>query len=95
MLEHVTKVRHSDDKMPPRKYIPDIPVQWESEVRTLKSLAIVFFMAVVPYIYCANIIYVVADSIVLIHHRKFSDVDLPLSLMFCIWYYLLPTSVPW
>ena len=32
----------------------------------------------------ADIIYLVIDKVAIIQHRKFSDVDLLLSLMFCI-----------
>ena len=90
-LHAIRKIHNTNGVLPTRI---DIPIQWESEVRALKSLAIVFFMAVVPYIFCVSIKYVVVDSIALIHHRKFSDVDLPLSLMFCISFYVLPTSGP-
>ena len=83
-LHTIRKIHNTNGVMPTRI---DIPIQWESEVRALKSLAIVFFMAVVPYIFCVSINYVVVDSIALIHHRKFSDVDLPLSLMFCVSFY--------
>ena len=93
-LRIIRKIHNSNGIMPPVLNTIDTPIQWESEVRALKSLAIVFFMAVVPYIYCANIIYVVVESISLIEHRKFSDGDSPLSLMFRASFYLLPTSGP-
>eukprot|EP00731_Ephydatia_muelleri_P008162 Em0004g500a len=72
----------------------DIPIQWESEVRALKSLATVFFMAVVPYIYGVSIFFAVVESIALIQQRKYSDVDSPLSFIFRLWFYFLPTSGP-
>ena len=63
-------------------------------MRALKSLATVFFMAVVPYIYGVNIFFAVVESIALIQQRKYSDVDSPLSLIFRLWFYFLPTSGP-
>ena len=92
-LHIITKIRNSGGKLPPGKYILDIPVQWESEVRALKSMVIVFFIAVVPYMFCVTY-YVAIDSIALIQHRKYSDVDSPLSLMLRVSFYLFPTSVP-
>ena len=93
-LCNIRKNRHFSSNMSPGLNVIDIPIQWESEVRTLKSLAIVFFMAVVPYIYSINLNYVAVYSIALIQHWKYSDVDSPLSLIFRVSFYLLPTSGP-
>ena len=70
-LRTIRKIHNSNGIMPPVLNTIDTPIN---------SLAIAFFMAVVPYIYSANIIYVVVESISLIEHRKFSDGDSPLSL---------------
>ena len=93
-LHIIRKVHNSNGIMPPVLNRIDIPIQWESEVRALKSLATVFFMAVVPYIYGVNIFFAVVESIALIQQRKYSDVDSPLSLIFRLWFYFLPTSGP-
>eukprot|EP00731_Ephydatia_muelleri_P008163 Em0004g501a len=93
-LHIIRKVHNSNGIMPPVLNRIDIPIQWESEVRALKSLATVFFMAVVPYIFGVNIFYAVVESIALIQQRKYSDVDSPLSLIFRLWFYFLPTSGP-
>eukprot|EP00731_Ephydatia_muelleri_P037670 Em0532g2a len=93
-LHIIRKVHNSSGIMPPVLNRIDIPIQWESEVRALKSLATVFFMAVVPYIFGVNIFYAVVESIALIQQRKYSDVDSPLSLIFRLWFYFLPTSGP-
>ena len=92
-LHIITKIRNSDGKQPPRKYIPDIPVQWESEVRALKSMAIVFFVAIVPYMFCAAC-YVTVDSIALIRHVKFSDANIPWLHLFGTSFYFMPTAGP-
>eukprot|EP00731_Ephydatia_muelleri_P008161 Em0004g499a len=92
-LHIITQIRHSDGKLPQRKYIPDIPIQWESEVRALKSLATVFFMAVVPYMYCAAA-YVTIDTIALIRHVKFSEASDSWLQLFGVLFYLMPTSSP-
>ncbi|KAL5496565.1 hypothetical protein EMCRGX_G012871 [Ephydatia muelleri] len=90
----IRKVHNSNGILPPVLNRIEIPIQWESEVRALKSLATVFFMAVVPYIYSVNIIYAVVESIALTQQRKFSDVDSPLSFMFRFSFYFMPTSGP-
>ena len=93
-LRIIRKVHNSNGIMPPVINRIEIPIQWESEVRALKSLATVFIMAVVPYIYAVNIVYAVVESIALIQQKKLSDVDSPLSLIFRLWFYFLPTSSP-
>ena len=93
-LRIIRKVHNSNGILPPVLNRIEIPIQWESEVRALKSLATVFFMAVVPYIYSVNIIYAVVESIALTQQRKFSDVDSPLSFMFRFSFYFMPTSGP-
>ena len=93
-LRIIRKVHNSNSIMPPVINRIEIPIQWQSEVRALKSLATVFIMAVVPYIYGVTIVYAVVESIALIQQKKFSDVDSPLSLMFRLWFYFLPTSSP-
>ena len=69
-LRTIRKIHNSNGIMPPVLNTIDTPIN---------SLAIAFFMAVVPYIYSANIIYVV----LLCHY-----------LMFRASFYLLPTSGP-
>ena len=93
-LRIIKKVHNCKGIMPPVLNRIEIPIQWHSEVRALKSLATVFFMAVVPYILCVNIFYAVVESIALIQQRKFSDVDPPLSFMIRFSFYFLPTSGP-
>ena len=51
-LRTIRKVHNSNGIMPPVPNRIEIPIQWESEVRALKSLAIVFFMTVALYILC-------------------------------------------
>eukprot|EP00731_Ephydatia_muelleri_P036159 Em0208g1a len=93
-LHIIRKIHNCKGIMPPVLNRTEIPIQWELEVRALKSLATVFFMAVVPYIYGVNIFFAVVESIALIQQRKYSDVDSPLSLIFRLWFYFLPTSGP-
>ena len=93
-LRIIRKVHNSNGIMPPVINRIEIPIQWESEVRALKSMATVFIMAVVPYIYAVSIVYAVVESIALIQQKKLSDVDSPLSLIFRLWFYFLPTSSP-
>ena len=93
-LQIIRKVRNYNGIMTPVLNRIEIPIQWESEVRALKSLAAVFFMAIVPYILCVTILYAVVESIALIEQRKFSDMAPPLLFIFSSVFYFLPTSGP-
>ena len=46
------------------------------------------------FLSCVNIFFTVVELIALIQQRKVSDVDPPLSFMFRLWFFFLPTSGP-
>ena len=89
-LRIIRKVHNSNGMMPPVLNRIEIPIQWESEVRALKSLATVFFMAVVPYLYilCSSRINCF-NSTKEVFRRGFSSV-----FIFRFSFYFLPTSGP-
>ena len=71
----------------------DIPISWEAEVRSLKSMTSLFVVTIVPFI-TGYVHYAVIATIVISEGRAYGEVDVPLLhvAIYCI--YLMPTASP-
>ena len=72
----------------------DIPISLEAEVRSLKSMACVFFVTIAPFI-TGYVYYVTVVSVAISKGKQFREVDVPLlhvAMIVCA--FLIPTASP-
>ena len=71
----------------------DIPISWEAEVMSLKSMTCLFVVTIVPFM-IGYVHYTVITIIVISEGRAYGEVDVPLLhvAIYCI--YLMPTASP-
>ena len=69
----------------------DIPISWEAEVRSLKSMTCLFVVTIVPFI-IGSVYY--ATTIVISEGRAYQEVDVPLLHVAILSIYWMPTASP-
>ena len=71
----------------------DIPISWEAEVRTLKSLACAFFVSLVPFV-TAHVYYITVAVVAIKEGKRFHEVDIPQLHVGVVCLYLTPAASP-
>ena len=90
---YIIKERHAHGDQQVKLNHRDIPISWEAEVRSLRSMTCLFVVTIVPFI-TAYVHYAVIATIVISEGRAYGEVDVPLLhvAIYCI--YLMPTASP-
>ena len=89
----IKEIRLSHTTQPKTLQQRDIPISWEAEVRTLKSVAVMFFVSLVPYV-VAQVCYYAVAMVAVRKGKSFHEVDVPLIFCGVICAYLTPTASP-
>ena len=71
----------------------DIPISWEAEVRSLKSMTCLFVFNIVPFM-AAAVYFLVIAIIAINESRAYQEVDVPLLHVAILCIYLMPTASP-
>ena len=71
----------------------DIPICWEAEVRSLKSMTSLFVLTIVPFI-IGYVYYIVITTIAISEGRAFQEVDVPLLHVPMLSIFWMPTASP-
>ena len=89
----IKQIRLSHTTQPMTLNQRDIPISWKAEVRTLKSVACMFFVSLVPFV-TAYVYYIALAVVAIKEGKRFHEVDVPQLHVGVVCLYLTPAASP-